>query len=71
MPEGARARQAAWLLTLTATASAAGGDTLRARALVDSIEQFGARSGFRRDPLLHHFVGSFTILLTMRCASAT
>jgi DNA-binding SARP family transcriptional activator/TolB-like protein len=56
MPEGARARQNAWLLTLTATASAAGGDTLRARALVDSIERFGARSGFRRDPSLHHFV---------------
>jgi DNA-binding SARP family transcriptional activator/TolB-like protein len=56
MPAGARARQGAWLLTLTATASVAGGDTLRARALVDSIERFGARSGFRRDPLLHHFV---------------
>jgi DNA-binding SARP family transcriptional activator/TolB-like protein len=56
MPEGIRARQAAWLLTLSATASAAGGDTLRARSLVDSIERFGARSGFRRDPLLHHFV---------------
>ena len=56
MPEGARARQGAWLLTLTATAFVAGGDTLRARALVDSIEAFGRRSGYRRDPLLHHFV---------------
>lgn len=56
MPEGVRARQATWLLTLTATAYVAGGDTLRARALVDSIQRFGGRSGFRRDPLLHHFV---------------
>ena len=56
MPDGARARQAAWLLTLAATAYVAGGDTLRARALEDSIEQFGRRSGYRRDPPLHHFV---------------
>ena len=56
MPEGARGRQGAWLLTLAATAFVAGGDTLRARALVDSIESFGRRSGYRRDPLLHHFV---------------
>jgi len=56
MPEGARARQSAWLLTLAATASVMGGDTLHARALVDSIERVGGRSGFRRDPLLHHFV---------------
>ena len=56
MPEGARARQAAWLLTLAATGYVAGGDTLRARAMEDSIEQFGRRSGYRRDPPLHHFV---------------
>jgi hypothetical protein len=56
MPEGIRARQTAWLLTLVATASVAGGDTLTARVLVDSIERVGRLSGFRRDPLLHHFV---------------
>jgi hypothetical protein len=56
MPDGLRTRQRAWLLTLTATAAVAGGDTVRARALVDSIERFGLQSGFRRDPKLHHFV---------------
>lgn len=55
-PEGVRARQTAWLLTLTATAAVAGGDTVLARALADSIEKVGRLSGFRRDPPLHHFV---------------
>lgn len=54
--EGMRARSAAWLLTLSATAAVAGGDTIRARRLVDSIEVIGYRSLFARDPLLHHFV---------------
>jgi DNA-binding SARP family transcriptional activator len=54
--EGAHARQTAWLLTLSATAAVAGGDTARARGLVDSIEVVGRRSLFARDPLLHRFV---------------
>ena len=54
--EGFRARYTAWSLTLSATAAVAGGDTLRARRLVDSIESAGSRSLFGRDPLLHHFV---------------
>lgn len=49
-------RSATWLLTLTATAFVAAGDTLSARHLVDSIEVTGSRSLFRRDALLHHFV---------------
>lgn len=53
--EGLRARHTAWLLTLEATAAVAGGDTLRARRLVASIEMAGHRSLFPRDPLLHHF----------------
>jgi hypothetical protein len=56
MPPGTRARTLAWALTLTATAAAAGGDTLRARGLVDSIQTIGAESAFPRDPLLHRFV---------------
>jgi len=56
MPSGLQIRQRAWLLTLTATAAVAGGDTIRGRALLDSIERFGLQSGFRRDPKLHHFV---------------
>ncbi len=56
VPDGFRARQIAWSLTLSATAAVVGGDTLRARGLVDSIESSGRRSLFPRDPLLHHFV---------------
>jgi DNA-binding SARP family transcriptional activator/TolB-like protein len=56
VPEGFRARYATWTLTLSATAAVAGGDTLRARRMVDSIERTGRRSLFGRDPLLHHFV---------------
>ena len=55
-PEGMRARNTAWLLTLSATAAVAGGDTARGRRLADSIEASGKRSLFARDPLLHHFV---------------
>ena len=54
--EARRARGVAWYLTLAATAAVAGGDTSRARALVDSIESTGRRSWYGRDPLLHHFV---------------
>ena len=53
---GYRARYTTWVMTLSATAAVEGGDTLRARALVDSIERVGRGSAFRRDPLLHHFV---------------
>jgi DNA-binding SARP family transcriptional activator/TolB-like protein len=55
-PEGTRARNMAWLLTLSATAAVAAGDTARGRRLADSIEAIGKRSLFARDPLLHHFV---------------
>jgi len=55
-PAGLRARRRTWVLTLSATAAVAGGDTLRARRLVDSIEILGRGSPFPRDPLLHHFV---------------
>ncbi|HEV8215331.1 MAG TPA: BTAD domain-containing putative transcriptional regulator, partial [Gemmatimonadaceae bacterium] len=55
-PEGLRARSLTWALTLSATAAVVGGDTLRARRLVDTIESIGRRSPFPRDPLLHHFV---------------
>ena len=55
-PDARRARDVAWYLTLASTAAVAGGDTARARALVDSIEATGRRSWYGRDPLLHHFV---------------
>jgi hypothetical protein len=53
---GLRARYTTWVLTLAATAAVEGGDTLRARRLIDTIEFVGQRSLFPRDPLLHHFV---------------
>ena len=53
---GLRASNVAWHLTLAATAAVAGGDTIRARGLVDSIESAGRRSSYSRDPKLHHFV---------------
>jgi hypothetical protein len=56
LPDGYRARYATWALTLSATAAVAGGDTLRARRMVDSIEVFGRQSLYSRDPPLHHFV---------------
>ncbi len=56
MPAGIRARHRTWNLTLAATAAIAGGDTARARQLVDIIERTGQQSLYPRDPLLHHFV---------------
>ncbi|MEO8620948.1 MAG: BTAD domain-containing putative transcriptional regulator [bacterium] len=55
-PSGIRAHGVAWHLTLAATAAVAGGDTIAARALVDTIESAGQRSLAVRGPLLHHFV---------------
>ena len=51
---GAAARSIAGALTLSAIASSMLSDTLRVRALVDSVELIGHRSLDPRDPLLHH-----------------
>lgn len=53
---GRMASEVTNLLTLSATAAAVGGDTLRMRALLDSVELTGHRSLLARDPLLHHFL---------------
>jgi DNA-binding SARP family transcriptional activator/TolB-like protein len=68
--EGLHARYATWLLTLSATAAVAGGDTLRARRLVDTIETLGHRSLFGRDPLLHHFVRGLLLSRARQHAAA-
>jgi DNA-binding SARP family transcriptional activator/tetratricopeptide (TPR) repeat protein/TolB-like protein len=68
--EGMRARNGAWFLTLSATAAVAGGDTLRARLLVDSIDVLGRGSSFGRDPLLHHFVRGLLLVAEHRDAAA-
>jgi DNA-binding SARP family transcriptional activator/Tfp pilus assembly protein PilF len=54
-PSGA-ARWRAWSLTHRAGALAALGDTATVAALADTIQRVGARSGYRRDQLLHHHV---------------
>jgi tetratricopeptide (TPR) repeat protein len=56
LSEGEHARSGAWVLTLSATADVAGGDTARARRLIGRIDSIGHRSLFPRDPRLHHFV---------------
>lgn len=55
-PLGVQARDRVWMLTLAATARVAADDTLRARALVDSIQAVGSRSLYPRDPRLHYFI---------------
>jgi DNA-binding SARP family transcriptional activator len=50
------ARHEAWQLTHVATCLAAVGDTVRLAALADSVEHQGSRSGFGRDPRLHHYI---------------
>jgi DNA-binding SARP family transcriptional activator/TolB-like protein len=56
LADGERARSGAWVLTLSATAAVAAGDTGRARRLIGRIDSVGQRSLFPRDPRLHHFV---------------
>ncbi|MGQ0702017.1 MAG: BTAD domain-containing putative transcriptional regulator [Gemmatimonadales bacterium] len=53
---GRRARNISWWLALSATASAAAGDTMRVRILADSIEQFATRSLNGRDRRLPFFL---------------
>jgi predicted Zn-dependent protease len=53
---GDAARAFAWEHSLLAEAIAASGDTVRLRALADSIESIGGRSYYGRDWRLHHHV---------------
>jgi DNA-binding SARP family transcriptional activator/tetratricopeptide (TPR) repeat protein len=64
------ARNLTWWTTLTATAAVASGDTIRARALVDSIETYGSHSLSARDPVLHHFVRGLLYSRAGRTAAA-
>jgi DNA-binding SARP family transcriptional activator/TolB-like protein len=67
---GIWARYHTWTLTLSATAAVAGGDTLRARYLVDTIQHVGQRSLFARDPRLHHFVRGLLLSRAKQHAAA-
>jgi DNA-binding SARP family transcriptional activator/tetratricopeptide (TPR) repeat protein len=49
-------RHLAWFHTLAGMAWASAGDTARVRVLADSVEVWGSRSLFGRDPQLHHYL---------------
>jgi tetratricopeptide (TPR) repeat protein len=68
---GDRARTFAWHHALEADAIAPARDTVRLRALADSIEQIGARSYFARDWRLHHHVRGLIALIGGRPAEAS
>ncbi len=55
-PPGVEARQTAWKQTLLGMALAAAGDTLRVRRLADSVQYWGQRSLYGRDPPMHHYL---------------
>ena len=56
LPPGLAARAVAWHLTLAATGRIAAGDTLGARALIDTVHAAGMRSLDPRDAGLHRFL---------------
>jgi tetratricopeptide (TPR) repeat protein len=53
---GRVARQRAWTLTLAGSALAGAGDTTALAALADTVQTWGAKSGFGRDHRLHHYL---------------
>jgi DNA-binding SARP family transcriptional activator len=55
-PPSATGRATAWALTHAATALARSGDTVRLARLIDTVRVHGARSGFGRDRVLHHYL---------------
>ncbi len=67
---GPKARQTAWHMTLAATALAAAGDTVRVRALADSVERIGRASSSGRDHRLHHFLHGLLLQRQNRHAEA-
>ena len=68
---GDRARTFAWHHALEADAIAPARDSVRLRALADSIEQIGARSYYARDWRLHHHVRGLIALIGGRPAEAS
>ena len=67
---GRVARQRTWVLTQAGSALAAAGDTSAVAALADTVMVWGARSGFGRDPLLHHYLRGLLWMARNRPASA-
>ena len=53
---GRMARQHAWMMTQAGSAIAAEGDTVTLAALVDTVHEWGLKSGFGRDRRLHEYL---------------
>jgi DNA-binding SARP family transcriptional activator len=53
---GFQARVRTWNTTLEAMSLAAAGDTAAVRILIDTVEQWGARSPYGRDRKAHHYL---------------
>jgi len=70
LPLGAEARVRAWNTTLEAAALAAAGDTAGVRALIDTVEYWGARSAYGRDQRAHHYLRGLMLVAQRRDAEA-
>jgi predicted Zn-dependent protease len=64
------ARQRAWTLTLAGSALAAAGDTTALAALADTVQMWGAKSGFGRDRRLHDYLRGLLWMARARPESA-
>lgn len=69
-PAGTAARQRAWSKTLLAMVLVASGDTMRLRALADTVEYWGQRSNYGRDRRAHHYIRGMLLVAQKRDAEA-
>lgn len=67
---GLRARHTTWLKTLFAMTLAAAGDTVRVRAMADSVERWGQRSSYGRDRRSHHYLRGMVLVAQGRDTEA-
>jgi DNA-binding SARP family transcriptional activator/tetratricopeptide (TPR) repeat protein len=69
-PPAVQARQMTWKKTLLGMALAAAGDTLAVRRLADTVEYWGKRSLYGRDPRIHHYLRGMLLVAQRRDAEA-
>lgn len=67
---GRVARQRVWTLTHAGSALGAAGDTIALSALVDTVDRWGAKSGFGRDRRIHYYLRGLLWLARGRPDSA-
>ena len=70
LASGVRARHVTWNKTLFAMALALAGDTVRLRALADTIETWGQKSLYGRDRRAHHYARGMLFVARGRDAEA-